>query len=266
MVIAMIASSGLNTKSLHAAEIVAHRGASHDAPENTLASVNLAWEKNTDAVEIDIYLSKDNQIVAFHDKTTKRTGGGQDIPIVEQTLAELKKLDAGSWKSPKYKGEPIPTLLEVLPTIPEGKRLFIEVKCGPEIVPFLQADLAKGGKATEQTCVISFNSDVCREVKQTMPELKVYWLAGQRKDKETGNWEPALNELIAKAQSIHADGLDVRAHEDLDANYVSQVKAAGLGLYCYTVNNPTEAKRLAAAGIDGITTDRPAFIRKAIGK
>ncbi|QDU79870.1 Glycerophosphoryl diester phosphodiesterase [Polystyrenella longa] len=266
MVIATIASGGINTPALQAVEIVAHRGASHDAPENTLASVNLAWEKNTDGVEIDVYLSKDNQIVAFHDKTMKRTGGGTDLRIVDQTLAELKKLDAGSWKSPKYKGEQIPLLSEILPTIPEGKRLFIEVKCGPEIVPFLKADLKKAGRKADQTCVICFGSDVCRDVKQEMPELKVYWLSGQRKDKETGEWTPKLESLIETAQSIHADGLDLNANEKIDAEFVQQVKQANLGLYVWTVNNPDEANRLAKAGVDGITTDRPAFLRDALEK
>lgn len=266
MVIALATTFGFSASHVNAVEIVAHRGASFDAPENTLASVNLAWEQNADAVEIDIYLTKDNKIVAFHDKTTKRTGGGQDIAIVDQTLAELKKLDAGSWKEEKYKGEPIPTLDEILPTIPESKRLFIEVKCGPEIVPFLKDDLARAGKDADQTCVISFNSDVCRDVKQVMPELKVFWLSGQRRDKETGEWGPPLEELIATAQQIHADGLDLNANEKIDAAFVKQVKDAGLELYVWTVNDPAEMLRLTRAGVDGITTDRPGYMQAVLDK
>ncbi len=81
-----------------AVEIIAHRGASHDAPENTLAAVNLGWKRNADAVEVDVYLSKDNRIVAIHDKNTKRTTGHDGL-VKEMTWSELQKLDAGNWKN-----------------------------------------------------------------------------------------------------------------------------------------------------------------------
>lgn len=92
-----------------AVEIIAHRGASHDALENTLAAVSLGWERNVDAVEMDVYLSKDNQIVVIHDKNTKRTAGHDGL-VREMNWAQLRKLDAGSWKDRKFKGEPIPLL------------------------------------------------------------------------------------------------------------------------------------------------------------
>ena len=91
--------------------IVAHRGASYDAPENTLSSVRLGWEQGADCVEIDVYLTKDDQIVAMHDKTTKRTAG-KDWTVSERTLAELRTLEVGSWKDEKFRGEPVPTLAE----------------------------------------------------------------------------------------------------------------------------------------------------------
>lgn len=265
----MIAASALwcvvmNGNLLPAAEIVAHRGASFEAPENTLASVKLGWEKNADAVEVDVYLSKDNQIVCIHDKTTKRTAGGKEVKVVDLTLEELKKLDAGSWKSPKYKGEPIPTLLEVLDTIPAGKRLFIEIKCGPEIVPFLKEDLRKAGKPAAETCVISFSEAACEVTKREIPELKVYWLSGQKLNEETKVWEPSLDALIATAKRLNSDGLDLKARENMDAEFVNRIKSEGLGIYVYTVNDPSFAKKLEEAGIEGITTDRPAYLRKAL--
>ena len=109
-------------------EIVGHRGASHDAPENTLAAIRLAWEQGADAAEFDVYLSKDGKIVVIHDKDTKRVAG-VDRPVVGQTLDELRRLDVGKWKAPKFAGEKLPTLNEMLATVPAGKRVFIEVKC-----------------------------------------------------------------------------------------------------------------------------------------
>src|SRR5262245_24153707 len=99
-------------------EIIAHRGASHDAPENTVASFQEAWRQKADSAELDIQLTKDGRIVVLHDSTTKRTTG-TDLKVSEQTLAELRKLDAGSWKGEKFKGEKLPTLAEMLATAPK---------------------------------------------------------------------------------------------------------------------------------------------------
>ena len=104
-------------------EIIAHRGASHDAPENTLESVKLGWVQGADAVEVDVYLSKDGYIVLHHDGSTKKLAG-VDRKVVDQTLAELQQLDVGSWKGDKWKDVRIPKLADVLSTIPEGRRLF----------------------------------------------------------------------------------------------------------------------------------------------
>ena len=132
----LLAAVMVMTGSTPAVEIVAHRGASHDAPENTLAAVKLAWERDADGVEVDVYLTKDGRIAVLHDKTTKRTTG-VDRPVAEMTLSELHELDAGSWQDPRWKGERIPSLEEVLDLVPPGKKMYVEVKCGPEIVPEL---------------------------------------------------------------------------------------------------------------------------------
>ncbi len=108
-------------------KIIAHRGASFDAPENTLAAIRLAWQQQADAVEIDVHLSRDRHLVAIHDFNTRKTTG-RNRPVARQTLAQLRTLDAGQWKHPRWRGEKIPTLEEVLATVPPGKRLFIEIK------------------------------------------------------------------------------------------------------------------------------------------
>lgn len=245
-----------------ATEIVGHRGASHDAPENTLASVNLAWQQKADGVEIDIYLTADGKIVVFHDKTTKRTGGGKDKPIVEQTLAELKQLDAGAWKSPKYAGERIPTLEEVVQTIPDGKKLFIEIKTEAEILPELKRVLAKTGRPPAQTPLISFSYETMRAAKEQLPELKAYWVVKLDKNKDTGRMNYTVEELIAKAKAANLDGLELGSSPTLTPEFVRAVKAAGLELYVWTVNDADKADEYRRLGIDGIETDRPALLRE----
>ena len=112
--------------------IIAHRGESYDAPENTLASINLAWQRNDDAVEVDVHLTKDNRIVVIHDPNTKRITG-QNKKIKNSTLTELQTLDFGSWKAEKWKDEKIPTIDEVLQTVPVNKKIIIEIKSGKNI-------------------------------------------------------------------------------------------------------------------------------------
>src|SRR5262245_53270390 len=141
--------------SMRAVEIVGHRGASHDAPENTMAATNLAWKQSADAVETDIWLSKDGKLIVSHDKNGKRTAG-RDVTFLDITQAEARTLDAGSWKDPKFKGEKIPLLEEQIASIPAGKRMLVEIKPGPEIVTELTRVL-KQMRATEKNItIISF--------------------------------------------------------------------------------------------------------------
>ena len=245
-----------------ATEIIAHRGASFDAPENTLPAVKLAWAKNADAVEVDIHLTKDGKIVAIHDYNTKRTAE-LDKLVSEQTLASLKKLDAGSWKGRQWRGTTIPTLAETLAAVPAGKRLFIEIKCGVEVVPELERVIEESGKR-DQAVVIGFSLAVVTAVKKRFPDVPVYWLYGfsERERQEYG--DPSLDDLIAKVKSAGLDGLDVIHTGPLSEDFVTKLRAAGLKLYVYTVNSAERARALADMGVTGITTDRPARIRAAL--
>ncbi|HYH68522.1 MAG TPA: glycerophosphodiester phosphodiesterase [Urbifossiella sp.] len=244
-------------------EIIGHRGASHDAPENTVAAVKLAWEQRADAAEFDVYLTRDKKVVVIHDKDTKRTAGGVNKVVAESTLAELRALDVGTWKGAKYAGERIPTLAEVLATVPAGKKVFVEVKPGPEVVPELLDAMKASGLPPERTPVISFHAGVIDAVKKARPELPAYWIVSlNTKDKAP----PTAAELVAKAKEIRADGLDLSASPALDAEYAKVVRAAGLKLYVWTVNDVAVARRMVALGVDGITTDRPGWLREQLGR
>ena len=244
-------------------EIIAHRGASYDAPENSLSSVNLAWQRRTDAVEIDIYLTCDGHIVAYHDRTTQRIGG-RDKPVAEQSLAELRQLDIGSWKDARYAGEKIPTLRQVLATVPSRKRLFIEVKAGPEIVPTLVEQIRNWPQHPESAVVIAFSLEVAKAVKEALPKVPVYWLIGFEQDKETSQWRPDLDDILKQATTCHFEGIDVNDTALLDADFVKAVHDAGLELYVWTVNDAARARQLATFGVDGITTDRPGWLREQL--
>ena len=244
-------------------EIIGHRGASHSAPENTLASVNLAWKRDADAVEIDVWMTKDRRIVALHDSTTERTTG-KDWNVAERTLAEIEELDAGSWKDRKWAGQRIPTLEAVLATVPDGKRLFIEIKCGEELLPELERVLKAAGLDPGQTVVISFDLGVVKAVKAKMPQCPVYWIhdTSPKLDEKTGRLLDPPDELIEKCRRAGLDGLDLAHDSQLTKPLVDKIHGLGMELYVWTVNSPEDAARLAALGVDGITTDRPGWLRR----
>lgn len=235
-------------------EIIGHRGAAFDAPENTLASFRIAWEQRADAIECDVHLSKDGRIVVIHDDNTNRTAGVNKL-VADQTLADLRRLDVGSWRGSSFAGEKIPTLEEVLTAAPGDKRTFIEVKRGPEIVPELKCVFAK--IRPERVMVISFSSEVIVAAKKELPAIAACWCVDL-----TPLDVRSTTSILTRATTIGADGIDVSVSPLITADLVHQAKSAGLEVYVWTVNDPVEAKRLVAAGVSGITTDRPGWLRE----
>ncbi len=245
-------------------EIVAHRGASHDAPENTLAAFRLAWEQGADAIEGDFHLTADGHIVAMHDRTTKRTAG-VELEIASSTLEQLRALDVGAWKGEAFVGERIPTLDEVLQTVPAGKSILIEVKCGPDIVPVLKKVVDASSLEPEQIKVICFQAEVIAAVKRAMPQIQAYWLTSYKEQPDTQRWLPEVESVLATLARCDADGLDTQANRHvIDEQFVARVRTAGYSLHAWTVNKPEDARWLQSLGFDSITTDRPALLREAL--
>ena len=242
-------------------EIIAHRGASHDAPENTLAAIRLGWAQGADAVEIDVHCSKDGQVVVFHDATLSRTAGVRRR-VASQTVAELQSFDVGSWKHTRFAGERVPTLAEALATIPKGRRLFVEIKCGPECIPAFAKTFRASRKAVSQVVPIGFGIETMRGIKEALPELEVAWVAEFRRTLR--GWSPQAETLIERAKAAGLDALDLDGRGPLDAEFVGKVHAAGLRLYVWTVDAPARAEKLRAAGIDGVTTNKPGWLREEL--
>ncbi len=250
-----------------AVDIVAHRGASFDAPENTLASEKLAWKQKADAVETDIHLSNDGKLVVSHDKNTKRTAG-RDAEIAELTLAELKELDAGSWKAPEFAGERIPMLDEQIALIPPGKRMLVEIKIGPEIVPELKRCLARTGASEKNITIISFNFDSLKEVRKQLPRLETLWLLSYRSpaaaNKAKSAPSPTVDEMIRQAKAAKLTGLDLQHTWPLTAADTKKIRDNGLQLHVWTVDDPAIAQRWIELGAASITTNRPGWLREQL--
>ena len=243
----------------HAEEplIVAHRGASRDAPQNTIPAFQLAWEQGADAIEGDFHLSKDGEIVCFHDADTERVAGTQ-LVVRQSTLAELKQLDVGATHGVAFNGTRIPTIAEVFATIPEGKKIFIEVKCGAEIIPTLLNEIDQSGLTQEQIVVISFNKQVIQQLKIKAPQYKASWLCSFKKQ-ETGEITPSLATVLKTLKQIQADGLS--SNTAVPASVIEAVSQQGYEWHVWTINDLKTARRMQALGVLSITTDVPGTMR-----
>lgn len=256
------ASSGADIKTKHV-EYVAHRGASYAAPENTLAAVELAWKVGADAVEVDVYLSADGRVMVIHDATTRRTTG-VDMKVEATDSAVLRSLDAGKFKGAEFAGQKIPFLEEVIATIPEGRRLYVELKSDKRLVPVLEKML-DGNARRRQIVFISFNLEAISACKERMADIPAYWLAGGEKDKITQAYIPIDPAMIQTAKEKKLDGLDLH-FAVVTAELAEAIRSAGLELAAWTVNKPTEAKRLIELGAVSITTDRPDWVKQETEK
>jgi glycerophosphoryl diester phosphodiesterase len=253
-------------KSVGSANIVAHRGASRDAPENTIAAFKLAWKQGADAIEGDFHLTKDKRIVCIHDSNTKRTAR-VNLVVAKSTLAELRKLDVGKWRGAKWAGQRIATLEEVLAIVPAGKRILIEIKCGPEIVGALKKVLESSRLKPQQTAVISFNAKVIAATKKQLPGRKAFWLTGFRKDKKTGRPSPSPQKALSILKETGADGVGCQAvPAAVNRSFMSALQSRGLELHVWTVDDLKRALYFRELGVRSITTNRPGWLREQIAK
>jgi glycerophosphoryl diester phosphodiesterase len=245
--------------------IVGHRGASFDAPENTLSAFKAAWDQNADGIEADFYVTKDGHLVCIHDANTLRTTGYQ-CEVADSTLTELRQYEYGAWKDPIFRGEAIPTFADVLAVVPSGKRFVIELKTGPEIVPFLKTELDRLKPETEQLLIIAFKKETIAACKETLPHIKAHWLTGYKQDKRTGAWTPPPDEVIAGLRQSKADGLGLQGNLDIvNAALIEHLRAHGLKeFHVWTIDLPDEARYFRELGAMGITTNRPGFIREQL--
>ena len=237
-------------------KFVAHRGESTVAPENTVPAYELAWRNNAAwGVETDVYLTKDGVLICDHDGDTTRTAG---VPgkIADKTLAELKALDVGSWKGPQWYGTRIPTLREVLATIPQDGHIFVEIKsAGEGFKEAFQAAFDGSGVRLDQISFISFNPDELTRIRQILPDNRTLLLLVIH-DKD-GKPSPSAEELIARLQQLDFTGADVFTENNLvDAEYIKKVHDAGFEIHFWTINDTPTAKLLVERGADSITTDR----------
>lgn len=241
--------------------IIAHRGASHDAPENTLAAFRLGWSQEADGIEGDFQLTSDGRIVCMHDETTLRTCG-RDWNIADTSYEELCTLDAGAWKSGKYVGEKIPLIEEIIETIPTGKLFYIEIKCGREILEPLKTILDASALTPDQVVIISFNVEAVKEAKRILPDSKAYWITNFNRLSPAGKRLPSIETILETLETCYADGLDCQGSRHINEAFVSRLRSAGKEFHVWTINTVRHARHFINLGVDSITTNRPGRLKK----
>jgi glycerophosphoryl diester phosphodiesterase len=242
-------------------DVIAHRGSSGIAPENTAAAIRTAIRQDADFVEIDVQRSKDGRLVNFHDCTLVRTTdveerfpGRPSYRVSDFTWAELRTLDAGSWFREDFAGEPIISVRDVVKLVSGRTGLLAEISpCGHyeglpadldaelrSIPDYVQKALAKG-----QLAVQSFEVDDAKDFHQRQPEIPIGLLDADR---------PTEAELVELSQ--WADQVNPQ-FTVTDSALVARVHQFGMDINVWTVNEPGTMRRMAELGVDGIITDYP---------
>jgi len=240
--------------------IIAHRGASGQAPENTLAAFRLAWSQDADGIEGDFRLTRDDRIVCIHDRSTGRVSE-RDLLVADADLETLRALDVGAFKGPAFRLERIPTLLQVLATVPPGKKLFAEIKSGPEILPYLEEEVARADLTPDQLNFISFSSELVAALKRRFAKHKSLWIVRFEPRNESAVAGLSPEAILQLLSSLPADGLDAQAHPTVDAGFVEAIRSAGYELHLWSQQNPSYLEPFTRLKVDSITCNHPGAVK-----
>jgi glycerophosphoryl diester phosphodiesterase len=235
--------------------VIAHRGASGNAPENTLAAFRKAVALGATFIETDLQLSRDARFVAIHDASVNRTTNGQGA-VHDMTLTDLRKLDAGSWFGSEFAGERIPTLEEIFEFSKKNDVVFyLEIKPGAAWggEHALVGALRESGEIP-RAVVISFDAAIVLNLRKIEPTLMTGLL-----------YDGQIENPLDKAVEIGARQVAVRGDLVTPA-LIAQAKKKDLQVVCWTVNHPAHMRMLAAAGVDGIMSDYPDRLVAAVRK
>ena len=229
--------------------VIAHRGFSGHAPENTLVAIRQAIEVGADMVEIDVTVTSDGHVILLHDETLDRTTDGQGLPT-EKTLDELRRLDAGSWFGPDYAGEKIPTLSEALETVKDRILINVEIKSEAVehgVVPKVATLIVEHGML-DQVVVSSFSPEALRLMKITDPAVITATLFNKELHTDV---DPL--EII---QEVGSRGFNISGKRVTPA-MIKRCHRHGIPVAVYTVNEPDDMHRLMDIGVDAVFTDHP---------
>ncbi|WP_424960622.1 glycerophosphodiester phosphodiesterase [Macrococcus lamae] len=255
--------------------VVAHRGASGYAPEHTFASYDLShYKMKADYIEVDLQMTKDGQLVAMHDETVDRTTNGTGL-VKDFTLAELKKLDAGSWFNekypalarPEYAGQKVPTLDEVINRYGTKAKYYIETK-SPEVYPGMEQQLLKvlnkhkllkkSRLKKGHVLIQSFSTESLIKVHQLNTAVSLVQLT------DRGVVDTLTDQQLRDLKSF-VMGIGPN-YKDLTVKNTKRLKSFGFVIHPYTVNTEADMRRLNSYGVDGVFTNYPDLYKRIVNE
>ncbi len=239
--------------------VIAHRGSSGSAPENTLAAIQRAVHDGTDVVEVDVRMTQDFFLVVHHDQNIKRTTNGEGF-IWDYSLQELRAFDAGGWFATEFKGQRIPTLRQVMDAIPPPVQLNIEFKTDGEPRNRLAMEEATilaimEKKMEERVIVSSFDHEYLKRFHHLYPSIKTAAL-----------YVPVHDVMSTPSKLNKALGTSgfICSKTQLRQRFVEDAKKHKTPVACYTVNTIEDLRKMVSYEVDAIITDYPAEILKAL--
>jgi len=232
-------------------EIMAHRGASASAPENTMAAFRQAIKDGADWIELDVQETADGEVVVFHDSDFMKLAG-RNLKIWDATIADLKQIDIGSWFSPEFSGERVPTLAEVLKECRGRIRVNIELKYYGHDQQLEQrvVDIVESLEMSSEIMAMSLKIDGVRKLKAIRPDWKVGLL---------------MSVAAGNLKKIETDFLAVNGAFSIDP-IVRTAQKSAKDVYVWTVNDALTMSTMMSRGVDGILTDRPALARTVLSQ
>jgi len=242
-------------------KIIAHRGASSRAPENTVAAVRLAVTLGADGVEVDVRLTRDGRLAVLHDADTHRVAPKlRRRRVSKSTLAELQAFDVGSWKGSAFAGEKIPELDDVLAALGPAQEIFIEAKSRKiagmlAALDQLLAPPASKGFPTARAVVMSFNGRLVRTIKKQRPQWRVLLLLNRKPFART------VGHIIADVRAGRMDGIGQNRRWVLAPRDYASLCEIGAILSVWTVDDPVEAKAWRERGFDYLTSNVPEMMK-----
>lgn len=228
--------------------LIAHRGASGHAPENTEAAFKLALEMGAQAIELDTHLTADGELVVIHDEGLRRTAKRRGA-IAKMTFKDLLPVDVGAWFAPKYKGEGLPTLEEVFDLCEGRAELHVEIKRGSSLYPGIEAkvvEMIRRREAHSWTVVSSFDHQALYSVRSIDNRIRLGYLLGLTR----------MNVAFDEMRDMKAESLNLSMRR-VDAKKVRECHKRGHKVLVYTVNTQKDADRMAKMGVDGIFSNFP---------
>jgi glycerophosphoryl diester phosphodiesterase len=230
--------------------VIAHRGASADAPENTIAAFELALSQGADAIELDVHLSRDEQPVVIHDFTLERTTDGAGV-VAAHSVRELKRLDAGGWHGARSRGQRVQTLQEVLERFRDRTRFWVELKGGSDLYHGIEERIVSVLEiydVLDRALVQSFDHRALSQIHSLNPDVRLAALITR----------PPVEAVLGAPGPVHA--VCPEAHLVTEA-VMARIRHAGLDCYVWTVNEPGQMDQLVRWDVSGIITDHPGLLR-----